>query len=132
MQVTVDVVAMGDRAVAPLNLSEAGSWLCERHEDLTELVKRIGAWDQGTPVMWKVRNTIGLFDNDAHGTPAVQALLVMSPGEVGRLRLLATVAPRSAFGENVRFCVEDLRTFDAVGKELIEDWIRCVRIGVLG
>lgn len=128
---------MGDAAVAPLNLSEAGSWLCNRHDDLTELVQRIGAWQDGEPLMWLVRETVVGYDEGRHkngvvAPSAVAAVAIMSPGEVGRLRLLATLAPRAAFGDNAKWCVEDLRTFDAVGKELIEDWLRCIRIGVIG
>lgn len=126
---------MGVTAVAPLSLSEAGSWLCARHEDLRNLVEEIGAWESGEPVMWKVRDTIRDFDTLLCTTGAQSSkLYLMSPSQVGRLRLLATVAPRGAYpwSNAVSFAVEDLATFDAAGKELIVDWLRCVRTGVLG
>lgn len=116
-----------------MSLSEAGSWLCERHSDLQDLVMRIGAWDAGAPVMWKIRAALNVFDDEpAAEIESSMALSVMAPGQVGRLRLLATLAPRSAYGQSSRFCVEDLESFDAVGKDLIADWLRCIRIGVLG
>lgn len=131
---------MGVAAVAPLNLSDAGSWLCLRHRDLLDLVEEIGAWDSeaGMPVMWKVRDAVRDFDTFAHTEDAASSkLYLMSPSQVGRLRLLATLAPRGVenappWESAAAFCVEDLRTFDRAGKELIEDWIRCIRIGVLG
>lgn len=122
-----------------MSLSDAGCWLCERHSDLQELVQRIGAWEDGAPVMWMLRETVAKADGlrekvvrMAVLTEDVAAALIMSPGEFDRLRLLATLAPRSATSENVKWCVEDMGTFDAVGKDLIEDWLRAVRIGVLG
>lgn len=118
---------MGVSAVAPLNLSEAGSWLCARHETLRELVQEIDAWRDGEPDMIKVRDTI-IWADAGYAT----ALRLWSPSQVGRLRLLATLAPISAQGGSVKFCVDDLRTFDRAGKELIEDWLRAVRCGVLG
>lgn len=126
---------MGSAAVAPLKLSEAGSWLCEQHSDLRELVEEIGAWEHGAPLMWKVRDTVRDFDSFAHAEDAASSkLYLMSPGQVGRLRLLATLAPRGAmpWSGAAAFCVEDLEPFDRAGKELIEDWLRCVRIGVIG
>lgn len=92
------------------------------------------------PVMHRVRDAVMEHDNRRatepdwwlpNPTEPVHALFLMSPSEVGRLRLLATLAPRRARG-NVQFTIEDLSSFDAVGKHLIEDWLRCVRIGVLG
>lgn len=126
---------MGDTAVAPLNLSEAGSWLCDRHPDLGELVKEIGAWDQGGPVVWKVRDVVRDFDTLHHSDDAASSkLYLMSPSQIGRLRMLATLAPRGAspWSPGVSFCADDLLTFDRAGKELIEDWLRCIRIGVIG
>lgn len=143
---------MGQSAVAPLSLSEAGSWLCERHSVLRELCEEIGAWENGEPIVWRVRDAINDFDAFLHpqdttntfGRPVAEAhefntksrrrLYLMSPSQVGRLRLLATLAPRGAspWSPAVSFCVEDLESFDAAGKELIEDWLRCVRIGVIG
>lgn len=120
-------------AVAPLALSEAGSWLCSRHPKLRELVQRIGAWRDAAPVLWMVRDALNAWDdNPGIEFESSKALSIMSPGEHGRLRLLATLAPRSAYGQNARFCVDDLGTFDTVDRDLIEDWLRCVRIGVLG
>lgn len=125
---------MGSAAVAPLNLSDAGSWLCARHTTLRDLVKEIpGAYVNGGPVMWKVRDAVRDFDMAmVHAEKSV--LRLMSPSQVGRLRLLATLAPRGAspWSGAVQFCVDDLKTFHAVDSALLEDWLRCVRIGVIG
>jgi len=144
--------------VAPQALSESGSWLCEKHPILAKLCKQIDAWEDGVPrgssdveqiagpVMWKVRDTVIEFDRIAAKATVtrevgaifrprhegVGAMLVMSPSEVGRLRLLATLAPLKGEGPGVQFCVADLQPFDAAGKELIQDWLRAVRIGILG
>lgn len=134
---TVEVVGVGSAAVAPLSLSEAGSWLCSRHEDLQALVEEIDAWENGAPSLWRVRNVVRDFDMLHHAEDAASSkLYLMSPSQVGRLRLLATLAPRvvndGPWSGAVSFSVDDLLTFDRAGKELIEDWLRCVRIGVIG
>lgn len=132
--------------VAPQALSESGSWLCSRHPILADLCLRIGAWEANEPVMYMVRDTVIEFDRIAASAAFtrevgailrprrqdVEAMLVMSPSQVGRLRLLATLAPLKSEGPGVQFCVADLQSFDAAGKDLIEDWLRAVRIGVLG
>lgn len=121
-------------AVAPLNLSEAGSWLCEQHPELTELVQRIGHWRDGEPDMPRVRNAVVDYDAAIRDNmPVPMHMHTLVPSEINRLRLLATLAPRSAFYGRLEFCVTDLQGFDrSTGGPLIEDWLRCVRIGVIG
>lgn len=132
-QVEATLEEIGAPGVAPLALSEAGSWLCSRHPMLRELVERIGAWQDDAPVLWKVRDALNGYDDEPGVEYATSlVLMTMAPGEIGRLRLLATLAPRSGRSQNARFCMEDLGTFDTVDRDLIEDWLRCVRIGVLG
>jgi len=130
----MSVAAVEVAGVAPVNLSEAGSWLCSRHSQLRELVERLGAWENGAPVMWMVREMIVDFDADqASNSYPQKALAMMTASEISRLRLLATLAPKSAFTGKLQFCVDDMRGLDqTTGKPLIEDWLRCVRIGVLG
>jgi hypothetical protein len=132
--VTVEVVGVGSAAVAPLSLSEAGSWLCDRHPELAELVQRIGHWRDGEPDMPRVRNAVVDYDAAvASNSMPQKAMRMMTPSEVNRLRLLGTLAPRSAFYGRLQFCVSDLQGFDrSTGGPLIEDWLRCVRIGVIG
>jgi hypothetical protein len=50
--------------------------------------------------------------------------MAMSGSELGRLRLLATLT-----GTGVRFSVLQLNSFDAAGKQLLEDWLDAVRQG---
>lgn len=142
----MDTSVLEAPGVAPQTLSESGSWLCGRHPKLVELVQQIGAWENDAPVMWLVRDSVIEFDRiaamaaTAHAVgaifrprrPDMMAMAVMSPSEVGRLRLLATLAPPVHSGIGVQFCASDLEGFDRVGKELIQDWLRAVRIGILG
>lgn len=142
----MDVAVMEAPGVAPQNLSESGSWLCSRHPKLRALVEQIGAWQDGMPVMYKVRDTVNEFDriaasaNGAKGVGAVfrprhtevGAMLVMAPSEVNRLRMLATLSPANHLVAGVNFSVFDIATFDAVDRDLIYDWLRAVRMGVLG
>lgn len=127
----VAVLHEGSPGVAPLNLSEAGSWLCARHNDLRELVQRIGAWKDGAPYLPDVRRAVCDYDVAVRqNLPPMSALRHMMPAEVHKLRLLATLAPKSAFFDHVHFCVRDI---EGLGDDdLILDWLRCVRIGVLG
>jgi hypothetical protein len=57
-------------------------------------------------------------------TAAADELMAMSGSELGRLRLLATLT-----GTGVRFSVLQLNSFDAAGKQLLEDWLDAVRQG---
>lgn len=141
----MDTSVLEAPGVAPQTLSESGSWLCSRHPKLVELVQQIGAWENRAPVMWRVRDAVIEFDRIAASAATtyavgaifrprrqdVGAMLVMSPSEVGRLRLLATLAPLPSAGPGVQFCTSDLEGFDAVGKELIQDWLK-VLVGAFG
>lgn len=134
--------------VAPLNLSEAGSWLCSQDADLRDLVDRIGKWSNGQPEMAKVRDAVVEHDrlavvrerNRAAGASFQpfrrdqQVMLRMTPGEVNRLRMLATLAPRPADWPAVQFSVFDLMTFNSTpeGKALVLLYLDAVRIGLVG
>ena len=50
--------------------------------------------------------------------------LVMSSGEVARIRLLATLAT-----ERAPFSISDLRSLDASGQRLLADWTDALRAG---
>lgn len=105
-----------------------------RHPVLRELAEEIGAWTKTDGLMlWRVRDAVRDFDM-AMVHAEKSKLRVMSPSQVGRLRLLATLAPRGAspWSGAVQFCADDLTTFSAADSELIEDWLRCIRIGVIG
>lgn len=117
-----------------MNLSEAGSWLCSRHPELAELVKRIGAWRDGEPHMPEVRTRVVAYDLAVEqDKPVPASMKTLIPSELSRLRLLATLAPKSAFFGRLEWCVADIQGLDrTTGAPLIEDWLRCVRIGVLG
>jgi hypothetical protein len=110
---------------------------------LRELVKEIGAWSADGPEMVRVRDAVIEYDKwraatspVGHAFPsrklAVRVLAVMSPSAIGRLRLLATLAPGTYQRPGLQFCIDDLATFDRAGKELIADWLRCIRVGVIG
>lgn len=142
----MDTAVMEAPGVAPQGLSESGSWLCSRHPQLRKLVERIGAWHEGAPVMYEVRDAIVEYDrvtglrDIAHAVGAIfrpvkpeqSELGVMSPSEVGRLRLLATFAPPVFEGRGVQFCISDLEAFAASDPDLVYDFVRAVRTGVLG
>lgn len=131
---TTEVVAAGNRAVAPLTLSESGSWLCNQHPELADLVRRIGHWHDGEPDMPRVRNAVVEYDAAVARNDMPEASMRrMTPSEINRLRMLATLAPRSAFFGRLQFCAADLLGLDrSTGGPLIEDWLRCIRIGVIG
>lgn len=133
--------------VAPLALSEAGSWLCSQDAFLRELVERIGAWDPDMgPKMRVVRDALIEHDRiraqeDAAravgaifrpNRPEQRELAVMAPSEIGRLRMLATLAPGTYRGPGLQFCIDDLATFDKSGKNLVLLWLEAVRIGLVG
>lgn len=120
--------------VAPLNLSEAGSWLCGRHSDLAALVDRINAMRGGEPNMPQVRACVTDYDMAVRmNLPPQSAMRHMMPTEVHRLRLLATLAPKSAFfDDHLQFCVRDLEGLGPDSRELVTDWMRCIRIGLFG
>lgn len=74
-----------------------------------------------------------LVDSDATSTTlgpqptwATSRMLLMAPGEVARLRLLATFAPGVGVVPGVEWCVDDLAPFDASGHSLIHDWITAI------
>lgn len=119
--------------VAPLRLSEAGSWLCARHSELQELVERIGAWSGGEPKMARVRSAVTDYDTAIRqDVPPLSAMRHMMPQEVHKLRLLATLAPKSAFFDHLHFCVRDLEGLGPDAQELVTDWLRCIRVGLFG
>lgn len=132
--------------IPPRSLSEAGSWLCARHSELRELTQRVGTWDADTetPDMYQLRELLVAYDIDVRSpesvhrmlsrqrSEAMQELRRFSPGELGRVRLLATLADRPAWGHAPEFAVSDLVMFDHAGKELILDWLRAVRVAVCG
>lgn len=125
------VVLQDAPGVAPLSLSEAGSWLCSRHSSLRELVERIGAWKNGAPYLPDVRRAVCDFDVAVRqNLPPMTALRHMLPADVHKLRLLATLAPKSAFFDDLHFCVRDIECLG--DDDLILDWLRAVRIGVVG
>lgn len=143
----VVTVLAGERVteIPPRKLSETGSWLCARHSELTELVQQVGAWDTdtGTPNMYVLRDILSAYDLEGrvqeirrqHSPSrhrAVCELIMMSPGQVGRLRLLATLADRPAYARAPEFSVSDLLMFDHAGKDLIVDYLRAVRVAVCG
>lgn len=131
--------------VAPLSLSDSGSWLCSQDETLRKLVYRIGAMVADEPDMIAVRDAVieydritGLWNHSRSGFTASadeqRELITMTPGEVGRLRMLATLAPKPATGFGVQFSVFDLTTFNATkaGRDLVRLYARAIRIGVIG
>jgi len=135
--------------VAPLNLSESGSWLCSQDETLRALVYRIGAMVADEPDMIAVRdavieydringlwtNSLGMSRDGFTGRAAEQReMLTMTPGEIGRLRMLATLAPKPGTAPGVQFSVFDLTTFNATaaGRELVYAYTRALRWGVVG
>lgn len=125
--------------VAPLNLSESGSWLCNKHGMLRALVEQIGSWDDGAPVMHRVRDVVIEYDRFLVSpvpviTQAVAAIVVMAPSEISRLRMLATLAPNRLDGSRVQFSIRDLEPFTNTedGRALVEDYLHAVRAVVLG
>lgn len=132
MDATLEEVAAP--GVAPLARSEAGSWLCGRHPMLRELVQRIGQWQAGEPDMSRVRDAVVLYDEAIRENREVpKGMGTLIPSEVNRLRLLATLAPKSAYSGHLSFCVADLEGFDrSTGQPLVEDWMRCVGMGLYG
>lgn len=122
--------------IAPLTLSEAGSWLCSRNEVLRNLVERIGAWEVGNgPMMGYIRDALIAHDGQfVSNTYAVRRLARMLPADVARLRMLASLAPVTHDDQRVQFSVRDLESFSRTreGRALIEMYLRVVREGVLG
>lgn len=117
--------------VAPLKLSEAGSWLCSRHSDLQQLVRKIGAWKDGEPYLPDVRRAVCDYDAAVkQNLPPMSVLRHMMPAEIHKLRLLATLAPKSAFFDDLHWCVRDMECLG--DDDLVLDWLRAVRIGVVG
>lgn len=140
-------VLAGERVteVPPRTLSQVGSWLCARHSDLRELVERLELLSPaGAPEMYRIRELVVAFDIDAHSPESIHRMRVaersramatlhqFSPGDLGRVRLLATLAERPAWGRAPEFSVSDLLTFDDAGKDLIVDYLRAVRVAVCG
>lgn len=122
--------------IAPLTLSEAGSWLCSRNETLRNLVERIGAWEVGNgPMMGYIRDSVIAHDSQyLTNTYAGRQLSQMLPSAVAQLRMLATLAPVTYDDQRVQFSVRDLESFNRTneGRALIEMYLRVVREGVLG
>lgn len=135
----------------PRNLYDMGNWLCSRHAELAKLVGEIGcAQSNGRPDMNLVRDCVISFDQfktarveygrknrlvepDAvsitmgpQPTRATARMLLMAPGEIARLRLLATFAPGVGIVPGVEWCVDDLASFDAAGHQLVADWISAI------
>lgn len=134
----------------PRNLYDMGVWLCSRHADLAKLVNEVGCMGSGNrPDINRVRDCVISFDafkvarveygrkNSLTGaavsttlgpqaTPAVHRMLLMAPGEIARLRLLATTAPGVGIAPGVEWCVDDLASFDASGHRLVADWIAAI------
>lgn len=145
---TLVVSLVGERVteLPPRKTSDVGSWLCARHSDLRELVERLGLWsvELAAPEMYQLRELVVAFDIDVRSpeslhrmqsrvrSAGLKELHRMSPGEMGRVRLLATLAERPAWGHAPEFAVSDLFMFDAAGKDLIVDYLRAVRVAVCG
>lgn len=119
-----------------MNLSESGSWLCNKHPMLRALVEQIGSsWDDGSPVMHHVRDVVIAYDgNVSSNLSSVRAFALMFGAERACLRMLATLAPNNPGGPDVQFCVRDMELITGTdeGRALVEDYLRAVRIGVLG
>lgn len=136
----------------PRNLYDVGVWLFRQDPELAKLVHEIGCIESdGMPDVGRVRDSVisfdafrqdrqqfrrknGLRDHDEtpesmsitlgpQPTTAVARMMLMAPGEIARLRLLATTAPVSYTGPNLQWSVDDLAPFNASGHRLISLWI---------
>lgn len=119
----------------PRNLYDVGPWLCERLAGLMKLCHEIGAVRNGLVDVGNVRDSVISYDefkrarsdhNRRNGLPergdiasvsitlgpqptlAGGRMLLMTPGDIARLRLLATTAPALYGWPNVEWCVDDL------------------------
>lgn len=136
----------------PRNLYDVGVWLYRQDPELAKLVHEIGCANGDTPDVGRVRDSVISFDafrqdrqqfrrknglRDKDETPesmsitlgpqpttAVARMMLMSPSEVARLRLLATTAPSSYTGPDLQWSVDDLAPFNASGHRLISLWIQ--------
>lgn len=107
---------------------------------------RLEMWDADLemPLMAHLRDLVVAFDADERDPESIRRqhsprrhrglahMMLMTPGEQYRVRLLATLADRPAWGRAPEFAVSDLLTFDDAGKDLIVDYLRAVRVAVCG
>lgn len=125
--------------------------MCSRHQDLALLVGEVGCMNPDkTPDVHRVRDCVVSFDAfkvarveygrkqglqssapasitmGPQPTPATSRMMLMSPGQIARLRLLATFAPGVGVAPGVEWCVDDLAPFDAAGHQLIRDWLSAI------
>lgn len=139
-------VLVGERevlsAIPPRTLSECGLWLCERHSDLAALVQRLGLWDDdlNAPDMREIREVIVRTDTleglrvmcSQRQRAAMREVERLSPGDRARMRLLATLVDRPAFGHAPEFAASDLVLLATSGRDLVVDYLRALRVAVIG